>query len=179
MEEFRCEDCGHVNEIDIDQLNLSIKNVFNWRQYLPQDLITALEQKSFKKAKSDNEDKIKYETLFVSAVCRRTLKDLLGRDDVLSLQDDITTTFHYKLWPVLDTIHRNFKILGHLCLPSAIKLAITDLTQPVCVFCFVTIEHDSNLQRKLDELDLSRLNKEGLVDSVSNPPFKFFEDGAI
>lgn len=178
--EINCENCGHVVKFD-QPSHLDIRNM-SWEKYLKPLTAHALAAKHFDTCEgqvvvSRTEDSLvlgpKYRTLFVSAVRRRSLVDLL-KEEQPSLQRDIEELFQKSVAPVLETVRENFKVLGCLSLPSAITLARTDLSQPVAAFCFVTVEDEPNMREKLQALGLPRLLDEGSVGTVESEPWDFF-----
>jgi hypothetical protein len=189
--QFQCEHCGQQNEVELDQSILDVRDVTNWKEALKPETAAALERHCFRLVQgvraptqngylipegstvlsaSPDEEFLEpgqaFRTLFLSAVARRSLTELVARAQKPSLAADIQKVFAVDVAPALEIVAANFKVLGNLSLPSAIKLARTDLSQPIAVFCFVTVEDSPDLQEKLDKLGLSYLTAEGSVGTL-------------
>lgn len=192
--EITCENCGHVNKFDPPS-HLQVQEVFDWRSKLRPETVAALQRHKFSLVRGTRvpegfevpanmwsvggvdeqfvDEGKSFRTLFVTTASRRSLTDLL-KQEAPSLQKDIENLYADRVVPILETVMNNFKVLGNLCAPSAIKLAQTDLNQPIAVFCFVTVEADTDFEAKLGKLGLTRLTSEGTIDNISDPAQDWF-----
>lgn len=163
MYKYKCEKCGH------DGLVPLIVNLVEWESKASSGLKNNLMQKKFDKVWGTG-----FETLFISATQRNSVID----EFVPGSGKQPLQVFEEKILPALETINKEFKIIGHLALPSSMNLAITDLTKPFAVFCFPVVQYEGyknlhhepvDLKLRLKELDLPWLLMEGASDTVVLP----------
>jgi hypothetical protein len=150
---FFCKKCGESVE---SEHIIRIKEIEHWELALGD---TELAQKLTNKFSSERGPG--YRTLYLSATFRVSI--LASHLDRLTLAQE---AFKTKLVPALQIVDANFKVLGSLACPSTVDLAVTDLSQPVCVFAFVTVEDAPNLQEKLEALGLKNVTTEGLIGTL-------------
>lgn len=136
---------------------LKVEALHDWRNAVKPETAAKIDQQTFKAIKGDG-----FRTLFVSAIAR--VNCLFTEAD---LADKVREVFAADIAPVLDAVNENCEVLGHLAVPSTIKLAVTDLSLPAAAFCFVTVKDTPELEAKLNILGLHAIYAgEGMVATV-------------
>lgn len=153
MRKFKCEKCAHENEL---RAILFVDEIEGWRAALSSEIVTKLEASKSKSVTGDEHD-----TLFLSTYHRVTLLE-----DVTGGAKTELELFKEMIAPALETVNKEFEIVGALQIPSAIDLAITDLSTPRAVFTFVTIKKVESLRKRLQAVGLERLLDEGACDTL-------------
>ena len=165
MNNYICENCDHINTIHADPAHIDIKDVLDWEANLPVLQAKQLNLK-FTEPEGTLPNGTKYTTLYLSKENRRPMMtQLLGHPT--SLVEDIKQTFTTHVVPVIDTVFKNFNVLGALATPCAVKLALINLSCPVAVFTFITVEKTPDFRQKLTDLGLLNLTNEGSVETIA------------
>jgi hypothetical protein len=165
---YVCENCDHINTIEHEPASLDIRSVLDWQNILPPDQVASLSAEKFVDTQGTLADGRKFTTLYLSKLNRRPMMtEALGHPT--TLLEDIRQTFTGHVVPVIDQVCKNFNVLGTLALPCVIKLAVVDLTCPVAVFTFITVEKTPDFKKKLKDLGLQTLLNEGSVETIDIP----------
>jgi hypothetical protein len=159
---YTCEKCGHVG-FEVEPLG--IQTIEDWQSDLDENLKQRMLTK-FKNTVGVTDDGVEYVTLYLAKCIRNALFDEIVTPNLSRITPK--ATYIDNIVPVLNTINKNFEILGVLAPPSSIKLAVMDLTQPEAVFCFVTVMKTADTQERLNELNLPYLLVgEGRTDTLT------------
>jgi hypothetical protein len=82
------------------------------------------------------------------------------------MDEKVLQTFNQKLLPILQRFDP--VVVGFLAPPSSIKLAVTDLSQPMAVFCYATVKDEPKLYQLASYMGLPStvFDGEGLVSTL-------------
>lgn len=151
---FKLEVADSKYKKKIDEENLYLRNLINPIKIKDTELVP---DKAYKEVKGEG-----FRTLFLSAVVRFDI--FTSKDEICQSFDEI---YENKFVPVLKKLKESgINFIGYLSKPSMMKLAVIDLSQPYCIFEFITVEDDGNLEEKLKALNLTSLLDEGKVSTI-------------
>jgi len=166
-----CENCGYSIS-QYDPANFKVDQVPGWEDAVLPATREALERSKFGAVKGILTENKNYRTLFLTSTLRHQLVHDIQDTPGFSLREEIVASYNKNIAPALDKVVAAFNVVGALRTPSFLKLATTDLSTPIAIFCFVTIEDCEDVQERLDRIGMPNLLMEGSIDTINNPPIR-------